>query len=217
MKRVTLLACAALAVLTAFAAPASARWVVGIGIGLPIYGPGYYRPYYPYYPYYYPPPVVVPGTVVVQPGYAGPAVVAGPAPVVAATPAPTVTAAPPTGPVASATPELVPAPVLRAAAPDDRQADIDRRIQHLSNPNAQARADVAIELGRMKADKAVDALTGTLSSDTSPVVREASARALGLIGSPRALSALQRAAQADADRDVRNSARFAADVIQTNR
>ncbi|HEX5270930.1 MAG TPA: HEAT repeat domain-containing protein, partial [Gemmataceae bacterium] len=67
------------------------------------------------------------------------------------------------------------------------------------------------------ADRAVDALTTTLAGDGSAEVREAAARALGLIGSPRALAALQRAAQGDADRDVRNSARFAADVIQTNR
>jgi len=203
VRRVRLLACAALALLAACAAPASAGWRVGIGIGFPICGPGYYSPYYPYYPYYYPPPVVVqPAPLVVQPAYAPPAVTAAPAPA---------------APVASAAPEVVAAPVLRPVVADDRQADIARRIEHLSNPNAQARADVAIELGRMKADKAVDALTGTLASDTSPVVREASARALGLIGSPRALPALQRAAQADADRDVRNSARFAADVIQTNR
>jgi HEAT repeat protein len=112
---------------------------------------------------------------------------------------------------------VVPAPVPRAAAPDERQADIGRRIEHLSNPDARVRADVAIELGRMKAERAVDALTVSLSNDASPAVRESAARALGLIGSPRALPALQRAAQADADRDVRNSARFATDVIQTSR
>jgi HEAT repeat protein len=106
--------------------------------------------------------------------------------------------------------------VLRPIAAD-RQAEIEKRIQHLSNPDAKVRADVAIELGRMKAEKAVDALTTTLAGDTSATVREASARALGLIGSARALPALQRAAQADADRDVRNSARFAAEVIQANR
>ncbi len=216
MRRVLLLACATLALL-AFSGPASARWVIGIGIGLPIYGPGYYRPYYPYYPYYYPGTVVVqPAPLVVQPGYPAPVTTAAP-PVTAVAPPVATTAPAPTAPVASATPELVPAPILRAAGPDNRSADIDRRMQHLSNPNAEARADAAIELGRMKADKAVDALTSTLANDTSPVVREASARALGLIGSPRSLAALQRAAQADADRDVRNSARFAADVIQTNR
>src|SRR5439155_16728592 len=115
-----------------------ARWSVGIGIGFPVYAP--YRPYYyHYYPYYYPPPVVL------QPAYAPPPVTLAPAP--ATTPAP----------------EVVSAPVPRAAAPDDRQADIDRRIQHLSNPDAKVRADVAIDLGKMKADRAVDALTATLS------------------------------------------------------
>ena len=39
---------------------------------------------------------------------------------------------------------------------------------------------------------------------------------IGLIGSPRALTALTYAAQADSDRDVRRSAQFAVDVIQTN-
>jgi HEAT repeat protein len=48
------------------------------------------------------------------------------------------------------------------------------------------------------------------------VVREAAARALGLIALPASLNALQHAAQADDDRDVRRSAAFAADVIRTN-
>ena len=203
MRRVIVLTCGALALLATSAGPASARWVVGIGIGLPLYGPPC-RAYYPYYPYYYPAPVVVqpvyPAPVVVQPTYAVPA---APAPV----PAPAV----------ANVPEVVPPPVVRAAPPADRSADIDRRIQHLSNPDAGVRADVAIELGRMKADRAVDALTAALANDSSPAVREAAARALGLIGSARAVSALQRAAQADADRDVRRSAQFAVEVIQANR
>ena len=37
-----------------------------------------------------------------------------------------------------------------------------------------------------------------------------------LIGSPRSLTALTHAAQADADRDVRRSAQFAVEVIQAN-
>ncbi len=203
MRRVMLLACGALVLLGTWAGPASARWVVGIGIGFPICAPGPYYSY-PYYPYYYaPPPVVVQAPPVgVQPAYAPPAV--------AATPVPPATSA--TAPV----PELVQAPALRPVAAD-RTADVDRRIQHLSNPDAKVRADVAVELGRMKAERAVDALTTTLAGDGSAEVREAAARGLGLIGSARALPALQRAAQADADRDVRNSARFAADVIQTNR
>ena len=205
MRRLAIIMCGVLGVLTATAETASARWVVGIGIGLPIYAPGprVYYPYYPYYPYYYPAPVVV------QPAYPPPVVVgSAPAPVA---PAPTVAAAPPQ------TPEVVQPPTLRPVVGDDKSADIDRRIEHLANPNEKVRADVAIELGRMKADKAVDALTKTLANDSSAVVREAAARALGLIGSPRALTALQHAAQSDNDRDVRNSARFAADVIQTNR
>jgi HEAT repeat protein len=48
------------------------------------------------------------------------------------------------------------------------------------------------------------------------VVREAAARALGLIALPGSLEALQHAAQADEDRDVRRSAAFAADVIRAN-
>jgi HEAT repeat protein len=60
-------------------------------------------------------------------------------------------------------------------------------------------------------------LAATLAGDRSPVVRESAARALGLIGSAQALPALQRAAQADSDRDVRRSAQFAVEVIQTRR
>ena len=204
MRRLAVIVCGALALWSAMAEPASARWVVGIGIGLPVYAPGP-RYYYPYYPYYYPAPVVVqpayPPPVVVQPTYSSP--------VPATTPAP--------APAPATTPEQVPPPVLRGVSGDDKSADVDRRIEHLSNPNERVRADVAVELGRMKADKAVDALVTRLSSDSSATVREAAARGLGLIASPRALSALQKAAQSDTDRDVRNSARFAADVIQTNR
>ena len=177
MRRVLGLACGALAVLGAWAAPASAGWGIGIGIGFPVCAP--YRPVY-YYPYYYPPPVIVqpayPPPVVVQPAYLAPA--------------PAVTAAPAPAPVAAApAPEVVQPPVPRAAPASDRQADIDRRIQHLSNPDAKVRAQVALDLGKMKAEKAVDALATTLAGDGSPAVREASARALGLISSPRALAA----------------------------
>jgi HEAT repeat protein len=63
----------------------------------------------------------------------------------------------------------------------------------------------------------VDPLAATLAGDRSPAVRDAAARALGLIASPQALPALERAAQADADRDVRRSAQFAVEVIQANR
>jgi HEAT repeat protein len=74
-----------------------------------------------------------------------------------------------------------------------------------------------VQLGRLRATQAVEPITRLLSSDRSPVVREAAARGLGLIGSPASLPALQQAAQADQDREVRASARFAVDVIQSRK
>ena len=55
-----------------------------------------------------------------------------------------------------------------------------------------------------------------LAADRSAAVREAAARGLGLIGSSDALPALQRAAQADDNRDVRHSAQFAAEGIRSS-
>ena len=52
------------------ATPAAARVFVGIGVGLPVFGPYPYYPYYPYYPSYYPAPAYYP------PAYAAPAAVA---------------------------------------------------------------------------------------------------------------------------------------------
>ena len=61
-----------------------------------------------------------------------------------------------------------------------------------------------MELGRTKSERALDPLAATLAGDRSPVVRDAAARALGLIASPKALPALTHAAQADTDRDERH-------------
>jgi HEAT repeat protein len=94
-------------------------------------------------------------------------------------------------------------------------ADVDRHLQRLSDANDSARQDAVMELGRMKAERAVDPLAATLAGDRSPTVRETATRALGLIGSPRGLSALKYAAQADTDRDVRHSAQFAVEIIQS--
>jgi HEAT repeat protein len=74
--------------------------------------------------------------------------------------------------------------------------------------------DAAIALGRNKMDKALEPLQGLLANDPSPRVREAAARALGLLAAPGALKALEMAAQADNDKDVRHSAQFAAEVIR---
>jgi HEAT repeat protein len=71
-----------------------------------------------------------------------------------------------------------------------------------------------MQLGRLRAQRAIDPLAATLAGDKSAAVRDAAARALGLIGSPKALPALRRAAQLDADKDVRRSAQFSVEVVQ---
>jgi HEAT repeat protein len=86
----------------------------------------------------------------------------------------------------------------------------------LSDTDERVRADTAMALGRGKDRRAIGPLGRMLREDASATAREAAARALGLIGSPASLSALQYAAQADRDRDVRRSAAFAADVIRAN-
>jgi HEAT repeats len=94
--------------------------------------------------------------------------------------------------------------------------EIDKALQLLSSAREHDRMEAAITLGRNKVEKAIEPLQNTLAKDTSPRVREAAARGLGLIGSPNSLKALQTAAQADDDRDVRHSAQFAAETIRAN-
>jgi HEAT repeat protein len=84
----------------------------------------------------------------------------------------------------------------------------------LADADERVRSESVMQLGRLKAQQAVDPLAATLAGDRSATVREAAARALGLIGSPTSLPALQRAAQVDNDRDVRRSAQFSLEVIQ---
>ena len=179
-------------------------WGLGINIGIPIFPPPcYYPPPYYYRPYY--PVVVAPPPVVVQPV---PVAVAP-----AAAPAPAAAQAPPV--VAAGYQTSGPAPVtLQPPVADDRHQEVEHLLQHLANPNDRARADAARQLGRLRAQRAVDPLMATLAGDRSAEVREEAARALGLIASPKAVPALQRAAQVDADRFVRHSAEFALDVIQ---
>ena len=112
------------------------------------------------------------------------------------------------------TDEPPPATVVRSASP--QQTDFGRYIQQLFDQEERVRSDAALELGRLKAQQAVDPLCTLVATDRSPLVRDAAARALGLIGSPRGLTALQNAAQADPDRDVRRSAQFSAEVIRTS-
>jgi HEAT repeats len=103
---------------------------------------------------------------------------------------------------------VVPAPAAAAA-------DVDQVLQILSSPRERDRIEAAIILGRNKVAKAIEPLQRTLAGDTSPRAREAAARALGLLGDRSALKALDMAAQADDDRDVRHSAQFAAESIRT--
>ena len=196
-----------------FAQNAQAYVGVRIGIGLPLYvGPGpYYYGGYPYpYPYYYPPPTyVVPGPVVYQTAPPPPTTVVRSAPGEAvAAPAPLPT------PVANATP----LPPVTNVVPVSNQStpQINALVQQLADANETVRRDAAIELGRQKAQAAVDALMSTLAKDSSPVAREGAARGLGLIASPRSLNALIFAAQADNDREVRHSCQFAVEVIRSN-
>jgi HEAT repeats len=186
---------------------------VRIGIGLPLYvGPGPY--YYGGYPYYYAPPptYVVPGPVVYQ--TAPPTVIVrtpGPGEAVAA-PAPLPT------PVANGAPSFTPLPPVTnvVAVSNQSTPQISALVRQLSDANETVRRDAAIELGRQKAHGAVDALINTLAKDGSPIAREGAARGLGLIASPRSMSALIYAAQADNDREVRHSCQFAVEAIRSN-
>jgi hypothetical protein len=194
-------------VLAMLGSTANAGGFIGINIGIPV--GGCYRPYYGGYYYYRPYPAVYVGP---------PAVIVQPAPVVETVPVQTVYPAPATTVITPA-PALTPAPAttIRAASGESRQTEIDHCLAHLANPDEKVRADMAIQLGRLNAWRAATTLESTLSTDRSPAVREASARALGLIGARGSLTALDRAAQADEDRDVRHSAQFAAEVIRSNR
>jgi hypothetical protein len=204
MKMACTLAFAAV-VLGGASAEAQAGWSVGVRVG----GPVYYRPwgpyYYPYSPYgavYVAPPVVVESApVVVQP-----------APVPLSLPA-----ASGVQPASQTAPSILPPAIVRSQVQEVPQTEIDRCLQQLRNPDERVRADSVLQLGRLKALCSVDPLAATLAGDRSPMVREAAARALGLIGSPKALPALQHAALADPDRDVRHSAQFAVDIVQSGR
>jgi hypothetical protein len=182
--------------LVALASPARAggRWAFGFYFGGPVY-----RPYWGPAVYVAPPPLyVVPQPVVVRP--------AAPAVVVAGSP--DADLPPPSAP----SPPVLPAPTVRGARPVSAGAD----LQALADPSPAARAEACIQLGRRRDTRAVSPLIRLLREDDSPQVREAACRALGLLAAAEALPALQQAASADADRDVRKTASFAAEVIRAN-
>jgi hypothetical protein len=184
--------------LAAAAVDVRAGWGIGVGIGAPVY----YRPWGPY-PYYYP-------------YYGYRPVYVAPPPVVIESPPVAVPSAPALQPIYQAAPSSAPTPtIVRTQGQEVSQADISHYLQLLRDPDEQVRADTVVQLGRLKALASVDPLAATLAGDRSPMVREAAARALALLGSPKALPALQRAASADPDRDVRHSAQFAIDIVQS--
>lgn len=177
-----------------------------------------YRPYYvprliyrPYYPTYAGPYLSDPAAA-----YAPPLQVFQPGPVPIAAPGLSPQAGP--GLPIQAGPGLpnFGGAVPRIAPQLDEAALLETLLQQLSSPRERDRIDAASTLGRNRVARAVGPLSKALANDASPRVREAAARALGLIGQPAALNALQNAAQADDDRDVRHSAQFAAEVIQAN-
>jgi hypothetical protein len=108
-----------------------------------------------------------------------------------------------------------PVPTDRPPAGSARQQEIGQHLQQLSDANEGVRIDAVTQLGRMRALRAIDPLAATLAGDQSPAVREAAAHSLGLIASPKALPALNRASQSDSDRDVRKAAEFAVEIIQS--
>jgi hypothetical protein len=181
---------------------------VGISIGIPLYrpypccGPYWCGPYYRPYVYAAPAVYVARAPVVYQPA---PVVVTQPAQVVSQ-PAAVVPSSP-----RSASYSEPPT----ASWADPNQANIDQYLQQLSSSDEQVRGNAAIELGRLRVDRAADVLGTMVTTDRSPQVRETAARALGLIGATRSLTVLQQAAQADSDREVRHSAQFAAEVIRS--
>src|SRR5262245_39461355 len=202
MTRVRMAAAGVLALLGVWgtAAPAGAAHVgvsIGLGFGVPVYRPYCYHPYYrPYGVYVAPAPVyLAPAPVYVQPAPAP--VVIQQVPVVAA-PAPVLEPVPAVR-AAVAAPAPSPQPVVVSSAPatnPNREAAITAHLQKLTDPNDQVRCDAVEQLGRLHADRAVDSLAAVLAGDRSPMVRDAAARSLGLIGAPKALPALIRAAQA---------------------
>lgn len=206
-------------------------WSVGIRIGTP---PGprihphlhhphhhHWHPYRaPSWGYYYRPyPVYVrPAPVVIRPApvilEAPPTTVVVPAPSYSA-PAPSTVPAAPAPFQPPAPRESVPGEGLRQTGTNVSLPNFEALLSSLRSTDENLRVRAALDLGRSREERAVDPLAATLAGDRSAAVRDAAARALGLLGSARGLTTLVHAAQADPDRDVRRSAQFAVEVIQS--
>lgn len=213
---------------TSAAQAGQTSWSLGVRVGSPgpAYGPGWGhggycgpRPYYyrPYPVYVAPAPVyVAPAPVYVAP----PPVYVTQPPVVVQSQPQVYQAPPPPPPPAESNYHAPTAPttsMARTVSQDANDLEAARTIQQLADPDDATRADAVLRLGRMKAYRAIDPLAATLAGDRSSQVREAAARSLGLIGSPRGLPALQRSASADPDPTVRSTCQFAIEIIQASR
>lgn len=187
-------------------ARAHPRFSIGFNFGLPIYPcPHHHYPYYYGYGYYRPRTIFIEQPVLVQPR---PVVISQPA---IAVPAQNSTQSPPPGNLPQSFTSTTSSATSNVVASSPQ---INQLLSLLTHPDAKVRSNAVIDLGKLKATQAVDPLAATLAGDQSPIVRDAAARALGLIGSPQALTALIHAAQADTDHDVRRSAQFAVEVIK---
>lgn len=180
-------------------ASAGGRWGFGLYIG---------RPYA--YPYYRPAVIVRPAPIYVGP----PPVIVQPAPLISVAQTLEPDYAAPAPATAPPTPPTLPAPTPLPTSAQTVSANAD--LEALNDPQPQTRVEAVLRLGRRKDIRAVRPLVRILQEDSSPQVREAAARALGLLGSAEALPGLQQAASADPEREVRKTASFAAEVIRAS-
>lgn len=87
----------------------------------------------------------------------------------------------------------------------------------LTAKDASLRAAAALALGALRNPAPVNDLIGLLQGDGNSMVREASAQALGWIGSTKAVPALQAAANDDPKSKVRKAARAALEALHARR
>lgn len=201
-------------------------WSVGIRIGNPPgprclpyhHAPGWHHHHVPSWGFYYRPyPVYVrPAPVIIRPA----PVIYEAAPTTVVVPTPAYSPPAPAPIPAAPAPFQPPAPREIGPAAGIRQTNgslpnFEGLLASLRSTDENARMQAALDLGRSREERAVDPLAATLAGDRSAAVRDAAARGLGLLASPRGLTALVHAAQADPDRDVRRSAQFAVEVIQS--
>ena len=98
-----------------------------------------------------------------------------------------------------------------------------RRVQSFlqTEPGAQTRADLIVALStdssRLEDSTITDLISQTLSNDPSPEARRSAALGLANRHDSRALPAVRRAAENDADKSVRDAARRAARVLSAPR